>query len=304
MAPMSERDGGKELTRTPIHYEGPKGKQIESVYSGVHRSSRDICQNGAVIVRRITHRETKIDYAVKIFQLKTLSGEGRRRLLEEISILCEVDHPSIIRLEEVYESENEVYLVQELCEGGDLYEWLTSPVVEEKKPCLWEQKCADILGQLLSGLTYLHSKGIIHRDLKLENILFESKDANSKIKIIDFGTLYTLPPEVIRKNYDERCDLWSIGVIAFILLGGIAPFGGCYGESDHKPIINNITHAHYEFEPAEAWACVSNEAKEFITKLLVTNASERPTAEEANKLPWLLNRTNQSTLLASLNQYK
>eukprot|EP00957_Ditylum_brightwellii_P127737 9741340-Ditylum_brightwellii.AAC.1 len=123
---------------------------------------------------------------------------------------------------------------------------------------------------MLSGLSYLHSKGIIHRDLKLENILFESKDANSNIKIIDFGlskhfqpgerhkeyvgSLYTMSPEVIWRSYDERCDLWSIGVMAFLLLGGEAPFGGCYGETNIQSIYARITHGHYTFAPAQVWS--------------------------------------------------
>mmetsp|Transcript_16428 Transcript_16428/g.24166 ORF Transcript_16428/g.24166 Transcript_16428/m.24166 type:complete len:376 (+) Transcript_16428:167-1294(+) len=293
-------------TRTPIRF---KTTPIECEYYGVHCSSRDIspgvCQNDAVHIRRITHRETKIDYAVKIFHLAKLSEEEITRLQEEIDILVITNHPNVVRLEEVYESDNEVYLVQELCEGGDLFEWLTSSFKREQHPDIWEEKCVNIVRQILSGVRYLHSKGIVHRDLKLENIVFESKDDNSKIKIIDFGlskqfqpgerhdefvgSLHSMAPEVIERNYDERCDVWSIGVITFLLLSCESPFGGCNGDQDHQVVMKRITEACYAFEPAEVWSCISNEAKKFIRALLVADATYRPTAREAKKLPWLLN---------------
>mmetsp|Transcript_40709 Transcript_40709/g.61701 ORF Transcript_40709/g.61701 Transcript_40709/m.61701 type:complete len:127 (-) Transcript_40709:26-406(-) len=104
-----------------------------------------------------------------------------------------------------------------------------------------------------------------------------------------------MAPEVIWRNYDERCDLWSIGVIAYNLLCGIAPFGGCYGEKDRQLIAKRILHARYTFEPAGVWACVSNEAKQFIRRLLVADASQRPTAKEAKTSPWLLDQTVYKT---------
>uniref|UniRef100_A0A7S2GZH2 Calmodulin n=1 Tax=Helicotheca tamesis TaxID=374047 RepID=A0A7S2GZH2_9STRA len=307
--------GCKDLTSAVVHFEAPHGKNIEEVYEGVHDDDRELGRSASGIVRRATHKATGIDYAVKILELEKVSStEGLQQLREEVRILSEMDHPHIVRLEEVYESENEIFLVQELCEGGDLFDWLDEHIKKQQDPLVWEEICADLMRQLVSGLRYLHSKGIVHRDMKLENILFDTEGANSELKIIDFGlskhfipgerqhenvgTLYTAAPEVLRKNYDERCDVWSIGVIAYVLLSGEAPFGGCYGEKDRRPIITNITSGIYHFEPEDTWANRSQEAKEFIRRLLVTDPNDRPTAAEAQKLPWLLRSRRQSQSLS------
>eukprot|EP00957_Ditylum_brightwellii_P163343 12437448-Ditylum_brightwellii.AAC.1 len=186
----------------------PKTKKIEDFYDGVHDESRELGRSAIGIVRKVTNKTTGIDYAVKIVQVEKIPMQHIRN---EVLIMCEVDHPNIVRLEEVYESEKVIYIVQELCEGGDLAGLLTNPTKKVQDPQLWELRCADYMKQMLSGLQYLHSKGIVHRDLKLENILFKSKDPDSELKIIDFdlskhfqpgerhqenvGTLYTTAPE-------------------------------------------------------------------------------------------------------------
>ena len=102
------------------------------------------------------------------------------------------------------------------------------------------------------------------------------------------GTPYTVAPEVILGSYDERCDVWAIGVIAYLLLSGNAPFGGCNGSSDKLPLVrDNILGARYTFEPAYIWDYVSEDAKDYIRTLLVTDPEERPTAEECLKHRWL-----------------
>lgn len=182
------------------------------------------------------------------------------------------DHPNIVRLEEVYESHNEIYLVQEVCKGGELFDRLD----EQPDYHYTEAQCARLVKQMLCSVRYIHNKGIIHRDLKLENFLFSDLDAKSELKMIDFGlskhfqfgeihvscshhimhlfivhmmhamiclhveyisplfpillstffqheavgTPYTVAPEVIRGSYDERCDVWAIGVITYLLLSG------------------------------------------------------------------------------------
>jgi len=313
-----KREGCTDLTSAVVHFEAPDGKHIEDVYEGVHDDERELGRSASGIVRRATHRATGIDYAVKILELKNIrSQEGLRQLREEVHILSEMDHPNIVRLEEVYESENEIYLVQELCEGGDLSDWLDDQEENEQDPFILEQICVDLMRQMLSGLRYLHSKGIVHRDMKLENVLFDTKDSNSELKIIDFGlskhfkpgerqheyvgTLYTAAPEVVNQNYDERCDLWSMGVIAFLLLSGEAPFGGCYGEEEDKRlVISSIKHGRYDFEPKGIWESVSDDAKDFIRRLLVVDPTDRPTAKEAQKLPWLCKDTRRSGILSPI----
>jgi len=173
-------------------------------------------------VRLITHRDTGIKRAVKRLDLTlVLTNEDMDRLLDEIKIMCCLDHPNVVCLEEVFEGENELFLTQELCVGGDLFDRL------DKQPDFHytEAGCARLIKQIISSVSYLHSKDIVHRDLKLENFLFQDDSNVSELKMIDFGlskhfvegevqheavgTPYTVAPEVILgEGYDEKCDVW------------------------------------------------------------------------------------------------
>lgn len=294
----SRREEGA-LTSNVVHMEVPFGKPIEEVYDGIHTGP--VLGSGiSGVVRLVTHHATGVKYAVKCLDLGLVdTEEGLMQLREEIFIMCELDHPNIVRLEEVYESHSEIYLVQELCVGGELFDRLD----EQPDYHYTEAECAHLIKQMLCAVRYLHSKGIIHRDLKLENFLFSSSAEDSELKMIDFGlskhfrygevhqeavgTPYTVAPEVIRGRYDERCDIWAIGVISFLLLSGDPPFGGCSGSESLLTVRTNILNGSFEFEPAEVWDLVSPTAKEFINTLLVTNPKLRPTATEAQKLTWL-----------------
>ena len=191
------------------------------------------------IVRLVVHRATGAKYAVKCLDLGMIATtEGLTQLRDEIFIMCQLDHPNIVRIEEVYESTNEIYIVQELCVGGDLFDRLD----EQPDYHYTEAQCAKLVKQMLSALRYIHKQGIIHRDLKLENFLFSSDRPDSELKMIDFGlskhfevgqhlydkvgTPYTVAPEIIKGSYDEKSDLWALGVITYLLLSGETPFGG------------------------------------------------------------------------------
>lgn len=159
------------------------GQPIEEVYDGVHDGP--VLGSGVSgIVRLVVHKATKIKYAAKVLETGLIdSTEALRALRNEIFIMCQLDHPNIVRIEEVYESTNEIYIVQELCIGGDLFDRLD----EQPDFHYTEPQCARLVKQMLSSVRYLHSKGIIHRDLKLENFLFSSTKADSELKMIDFG---------------------------------------------------------------------------------------------------------------------
>jgi calcium-dependent protein kinase len=253
------------------------------------------------LVRLVTHRATGLKYAVKCLDLGLVdTEEGLQQLREEIYIMCQLDHPNIVRLEEVYESHSEIYLVQELCLGGELFDRLD----EQPDYHYTEAQCARLIKQMLCSVRYIHSKGIIHRDLKLENFLFSDTGPDSELKMIDFGlskhfkfgevqheavgTPYTVAPEVIRGSYDERCDVWAIGVITYLLLSGESPFGGCGGPEPLVVVRDNILKCNFVFEPEDIWANVSEKAKQFIRKLLVTDPNLRPTAREVQKDEWLI----------------
>eukprot|EP00529_Nitzschia_sp_RCC80_P008869 CAMPEP_0113486848 /NCGR_PEP_ID=MMETSP0014_2-20120614/25206_1 /TAXON_ID=2857 /ORGANISM="Nitzschia sp." /LENGTH=1175 /DNA_ID=CAMNT_0000380529 /DNA_START=258 /DNA_END=3785 /DNA_ORIENTATION=- /assembly_acc=CAM_ASM_000159 len=293
------REKSCTLTSKVVHIEVPFGKPIEEVYDGVHNGP--VLGSGVSgLVRLVTHRATGIKYAVKCLDLGLVgTKEGLEQLREEIFVMCQLDHPNIVRLEEVYESHSEIYLVQELCLGGELFDRLD----EQPDYHYTEAQCARLVKQMLSAVRYLHSKGIIHRDLKLENFLFSSKAEDSELKMIDFGlskhfqfgevhteavgTPYTVAPEVIRGKYDERCDIWAIGVITFLLFSGDPPFGGCGGPEPLMTVRQNILNGDFVFEPSDIWDLVSGSGKDFINKLLVTEPSKRPTARDAQKHTWL-----------------
>ena len=168
-----------------------------------------------------------------------MSAEERVRLMYEIDILKNLNHPNILRLYEVYESKDKINLVTELCDGQELFEAIQSMHRFD------ERQAAGIIKEILLAVSYCHSKNVSHRDLKPENILIEIKNQQITLKVIDFGTshhyapgkgnnkmtqLYGTPyyiaPEVLNHDYTEKCDIWSIGIILYILLSGKPPFAG------------------------------------------------------------------------------
>jgi calcium-dependent protein kinase len=235
-----------------VHFEDSHGKTIEEVYSGVHDGP--ILGTGiSGLVRKATHKATGVQYAVKCLDLGLVgTADGLKQIREEIHIMCQLDHPNIVRLEEVYEGSNEIFLVQELCSGGELFDRLD----DQPDFHFTETQCIGLVKQMLSAVRYMHSKGIVHRDIKLENFLYSTSSPDSELKMIDFGlskhfthgqknnepvgTPYTVAPEVLCGNYDEKVDVWAIGVITFLLLCGDAPFGGCGGPEPMSVVRENI----------------------------------------------------------------
>ena len=286
-----------------VHYD----VDIEEVYYGA--------TNGPILgwgvtgpVRIASRRITGERFAVKRLDLLDAKTENdQKQLLEEIYAMCRLEHPHVVRLEEVYESESEIYLVEELCEGGELFDALQ----EQSQGRYEESRCRDMVRQILDAVCYIHSKGIIHRDLKLENFLLtagnENKhsDCGDRIKMIDFGlskhfitgeqheervgTPYTVAPEVIKGQYNERCDLWAVGVITYLLLSGESPFGGNHGTDESlAEVRDSILRGRLQFDTLPSvWGDVSPEARNFLRELLQIDPDLRPTAEEALTHPWL-----------------
>lgn len=230
--------------------------------------------------------------AIKIinkFKLKTEAA--RQKIMNEVEILRKLDHPHIVKVYEFYEDEFNLYLVMELCKGGELLNHII------KHGVLSESDTAVYMKQIFSAVYYMHSMSIVHRDLKLENMLIQST-TNQNIKIADFGTAIELPsgkslsymigtvnyiaPEVFKKNYNEKCDMWSCGVIMFILLTGKLPF---YTKSK-KSTIDRILKGAYSIDTPE-WANISPDAKFLVRKLLELNPSKRISASEAYKKDWV-----------------
>jgi len=281
-----------------IRMESPFGQPIENIYDGVH--SGPVLGSGVSgIVRLVKHKATGVQYAVKCLDMGLIkSAEGLAQLREEIIVMCQLDHPNIVRLEEVYESISEIFLVLELCHGGDLFDRLD----EQPDFHYTEAQCARLVKQMLSSVRYLHSRNIIHRDLKLENFLFSTTETGSILKMIDFGlskhfsfgechtqpvgTPYTVAPEIILQTYTEKCDIWAVGVITFLLLSGETPFGGIDGE-DLQEVRDKILEGEIIFEPADIWDHVSDLAKDFVRVTLTSDPTARPTAKEVQRHKWI-----------------
>ena len=221
----------------------------------------------------------------------------------EIDLLRAADHPNIIKLFAVFEDKVYLYLLMEECCGGSLFERLEKKNM--KKNTFSEAKAAKIFKQILEALNYLHSHGVCHRDLKPENIMFSTMEENSHIKLIGFllckifkgednimkntvGTLFYMAPEVIKGEYNEKCDIWALGVILYIILCGKPPFYS-KNEDELKEKIINIEYSfnHEEFKN------VSKEAMNVISKIFVTE-DKRPTASELLQCEWLKSKASNS----------
>ncbi|KAL7542239.1 hypothetical protein ACHAWF_007123 [Thalassiosira exigua] len=251
-------------------------------------------------VRKCVDRSTLKRCAVKSIRKADLK---RAVISREIALLREMKHQNIVELVDVFEDNEYVHLVTDLCEGGELFDRIVQMSSNDANgaPCFEEARAARILRQILTAVSHMHEHGVVHRDIKPENILFETSDEDSPIKIIDFGlsrkhvegrdsamktivgTPYYIAPEVLRRRYDRSCDLWSVGVIAYILLCGYPPFNGTNSEQTHRAVLRG----RYSF-PAEEWQGVSREAMDFVVRLLQMDPRRRMTAKEALEHPWIV----------------
>lgn len=243
-------------------------------------------------VRIGLEKSTQKKYAIKTLNLENISSKKAAMLHNEVDIYLKLDHPNIVKLIEVFEDEKKIFLVMELCTGKELYDRLAA------KKRYSELDAARVTQQMLEAINYCHKNHICHRDLKLENWVYASEAEDAHLKLIDFGfsrifnpvipmtamhgTVYYVSPEVMDGCYREKCDIWSIGVIVFMLLSGTPPFNGT---ADYQ-ILVKIRNGEYNFS-APVWNTVSDEAKDFVRSLLIGDPQKRPSAEEALKHRWL-----------------
>ena len=263
------------------------------------------------VVKRITHRHTGKKYALKAVRLNRIEPDKIADLRREIEIMKALDHPNIIKLYQTFEDHSYIYMVMELCTGGELFDRLA----DQKNAKFTEPKAADLVSKMLSSLNYIHLRRVCHRDLKLENFIFEHPGSDAEIKLIDFGlskvymenaanmkavlgTSYYVAPEVLAGNYGMECDLWGLGVLAFMMLCGQAPFSG-----DEDPdILKLVKIGKFSFVPKNIWRNISSAAKDFISKLLVVDVKARMTAQEALQHPWMTEHRDQKVLAMDQNE--
>ena len=246
------------------------------------------------MVYLVQNRITESIRAMKVIKKSsTTSEEDEKEIINEINILKIMDHPNILKIFEFYSSKESYSIITEYCSGGELFQEIT-----ENGP-FNERYSAYVMYQILSSINYCHNMNIIHRDLKPENILIVDRNKNNfpRIKVCDFGTSkmvekgavqkklvgssYYIAPEVIKKNYNEKCDIWSCGVILYILLSGRPPFGG----EDDREIMDNVKIGKYDLESSPFNKC-SKSVLDLIRKLLVMDKNKRISAQEALLHPW------------------
>jgi calcium-dependent protein kinase len=236
--------------------------------------------------------------AVKSFNKKILTAKRLAFLRNEVAVYLLLDHPNVTRLLDVYEDKQSVHLVMEFCSGKELYHRLV------KKSRYSEKDAAKTTYEMLLAINYLHQHNIVHRDIKLENFLYEDASESSKLKLIDFGfskvwhpheklhascgSIQYVSPEVLRGNYDCQCDMWSLGVIVFMLLSGNPPFDG-----DEDQVLENIRIGNYKMK-GNRWKAVSDEAKDFVCNLLVVDPRKRMDAVQALDHPWICQQAQVS----------
>ena len=247
-------------------------------------------------VRLAVHRLTKQVRAVKIIQKAKVNINA---LLNEINILSKLSHPNIMQIFEVFDDNTNVYIVSEYCKGGELFDIIsTKGSFTEKDACV-------IMKQLMSAICYSHQNNIVHRDLKPENILMDNDTDDLTIKLIDWGcaqtiksakqskqadgTAYYIAPEVLKGEYNEKCDIWACGVIFYILLCGYPPFNG---ETDDE-IYEAVLSGKFQF-PEEDWDQVSQEAKDLIKKMLTKDPKKRISALYSMQDVWFKKNEEKS----------
>ena len=282
--------------------------QGAGAFGAIYSKIQELGRGSYGKVFRVQNKKTKNIYACKELAKKKINDIEKFK--NEIKIMSKTDHPSIIKLYEIYEDSRYIDLVMEQCLGGTLLDRLLK-MMEEEDEMFSEKEAAIIFKQIIIAISYCHNQGICHRDLKLENVLFLTSQEDSPIKIIDFGlsqcvekkklvqiitgknfgtmnmqspvgTPHYVSPEVIKGNYNQKCDIWSAGVILFVMLGGYFPFDG---NTDNE-VYKAISKKKFNFNNQE-WKSISNDAKDLI-KHMLCDEDKRYSAEQVLKHPWLV----------------
>ena len=256
------------------------------------------------IVYLVKHKELSRYFAMKVIKKTSKNKEEEENLMNEIEILRKLDHPNILKITDFYPLKTEYNIITEYCQEGELFDEIKAHAPFNEILTAWYMR------QILSAVSYCHSMNVIHRDLKPENILIVKrvKSGFHPIKIIDFGTAkvfkkeksehlligsaYYIAPEVLSRNYSELCDLWSCGVIMYILLTGRPPFNGI----NEEEIMKKIKEGNYDLSKYP-WGIISEDAKNLVKGLLQIDPKKRYSAQDALNHKWFQSekiKTNKS----------
>ena len=297
--------------------ESSEDKQVVTIDSKVFVAKGNNDPNKLYIKKKILGRGSfgivylvKQRYLSRYFAMKvikksaTKAKEEEENLMNEVDILRKLDHPNIVKITDFYSLKTEYNIITEYCQEGELFDEIKAQSPFSEALAAWYLK------QILSAICYCHNMNIIHRDLKPENILIVKRQKNGyhPIKIIDFGTAkvfqkekaehvligsaYYIAPEVLSRNYTELCDLWSCGVIMYILLTGRPPFNG----GSEEEIMKKIREGNYDLKKYP-WGVISDEAKDLVKGLLQVNTKKRLSAKEALEHKWFKIEKTKSNIM-------
>ena len=275
--------------------------KLTSEVNDIYTKLKDIQSGTTGSVSKVLHKELNIPRALKHIKIKNnpkLYSEAKK----EITILKHLDHPNIEKIYEYYEKENDsIDIIMELIDGQELFSKLM------KENHFQERNAAIIMYQIFSAIKYCHENGIMHRDIKAENIIIQDS-LNSFVKLIDFGSCEILTkskltstykvgspsyiaPEVLNgEEYDYCCDIWSLGVLMYYLLSGNKPFTGTTEEEIYKAIKTK----DIKFKD-KIWESISNEAKDLLKSMLVKNKKKRININQALNSDWIINNINKNS---------
>ncbi|KAI0397857.1 putative MEK1 protein [Xylariaceae sp. FL0594] len=231
--------------------------------------------------------------AIKIILKRRIKG-NEQMVMDELEMLQRLSHPHIVKFLDWFESKDKYYIVTELATGGELFDRIC------KRGKFTENDASETIKQILGAVDYLHSKNIVHRDLKPENLLYQTSDPDSDLVLADFGIAkmldnkddvlttmagsfgYAAPEIMLKKGHGKAVDMWSLGVITYIILCGYSPFRA----ENLQDLIEECSQSEVKFHE-RYWRDVSDDAKDFVLRLLKPNPEERWTSQQALKHPWL-----------------
>ncbi|XP_040873255.1 calcium-dependent protein kinase 1 isoform X1 [Glycine max] len=273
------------------------GRPMEDVRS-TYTFGRELGRGQFGVTYLVTHKHTKQQFACKsIATPKLVHRDDLEDVRREVQIMHHLTgHRNIVELKGAYEDRHSVNLIMELCGGGELFDRIIA------KGHYSERAAADLCRQIVTVVHDCHTMGVMHRDLKPENFLFLSKDENSPLKATDFGlsvffkpgdvfkdlvgSAYYVAPEVLRRSYGPEADIWSAGVILFILLSGVPPFWSSKPPLHEQGIFDAILRGHIDFT-SDPWPSISSSAKDLVKKMLRADPKQRLSAVEVLDHPWM-----------------
>lgn len=281
----------------------------------MYRIKEKLGQGSFGKVLRVVSRLDKKQYALKVIKRTKLDEETAVYLNREIEIMRRIRHRNCCRLYAVHKTRSAVYMQLELLRGGDLFGRIVAASHFD------ERQAARVTGSVARTLEYLHAIGVIHRDLKPDNIMFRTRDADSDVVLADFGLAKHLDankrymssacgtpsyeaPEVIRRkgrqrHYTSQCDMWSLGVVLYAMLSGREPFKA----RTRAELADKICNSRYSF-PEKHWRQISHQAKSLVEGLLVVDPTKRYTPKQVLAHPWIQDPEKPSLNINNISGYR